>query len=131
MSKIQKAKELTKLIYQTANNNDFVKDLALGWQIKRASVSIMSNIAEGFERNKRDKFHQFLSTAKGSCAEVRSHLYIAPEAGYLTQSQFKELLSKAEEAGRIIGGLRVSVAKQRDTKVSKNLPQHSMLKAQH
>jgi four helix bundle protein len=73
----------------------------------------MSNIAEGFERSGLGEFHQFLSTAKASCAEVRSQLYVALDVGYLTQAKFDELLAQAEEVGRIIGGLRVSVAKQR------------------
>lgn len=73
----------------------------------------MSNIAEGFERGRRGEFHQFLSTAKASCAEVRSLLYVAYDIGYLDELEFHKLLTKAEEVARIIGGLRASVAKQR------------------
>lgn len=83
-------------------------------QIQRAAVSIMSNIAEGFERGRRGEFHQFLSIAKASCAEVRAQIYIAFDVGYINQTQFDELLTQAEEVGRIIGGLRVAVEKQRD-----------------
>ena len=75
--------------------------------------SIMSNIAEGFERGGRGEFHQFLSTAKASCAEVRSQLYVALDAGYLNQDTFDQLIQKAEEVARIVGGLRVSVQKQK------------------
>jgi four helix bundle protein len=74
---------------------------------------VMSNVAEGFERGKRGEFHQFLSTAKASCAEVRSQLYVALDVGYLSDSVFGTLLLQAEEVARIVGGLRASVAKQR------------------
>jgi four helix bundle protein len=74
----------------------------------------MSNIAEGFERGGRGEFHQFLSTAKASCAEVRSDLYVALDVGYLDHTAFSQLLVKAEEVARIVGGLRSSVATQRD-----------------
>ncbi len=110
----QKARTLTKLVYLATRQGAFAKDFGLSSQIQRASVSIMSNIAEGFERGKRGEFHQFLSIAKASCAEVRAQLYIAFDVGYITQSQFDELLAKAEEVGRIIGGLRAAVEKQRD-----------------
>ena len=109
----QKARELTKVIYQATREPPFSKDFGLSGQIQRAVVSIMSNIAEGFERGRRGEFHQFLSTAKASCAEVRSLLYAAYDIGYLDELEFRKLLTKAEEVARIIGGLRASVAKQR------------------
>ena len=62
----QKARELTKAIYQVTRQGAFAKDFGLSGQIQRAAVSVMSNIAEGFERNRRAEFHQFLSTAKAS-----------------------------------------------------------------
>ncbi|MDD3523570.1 MAG: four helix bundle protein [Candidatus Cloacimonetes bacterium] len=110
----QKARELTKRIYEATRHGDFAKDYGLKDQIQRAAVSIMSNIAEGFERVGRAEFHQFLSVAKASCAEVRSQLYVALDAEYLTQSAFDQLQSLAEEVGKIVGGLRASVQKQRD-----------------
>ncbi len=110
----QKARELTKRIYEVTRQGDFAKDFGLKDQIQRAAVSIMSNIAEGFERGGRAEFHQFLSTAKASCAEVRSQLYVALDTGYLSQSAFDQLQSLAEEVGKILGGLRASVQKQRD-----------------
>ena len=109
----QKARELTRDIYQITRQGVFAKDFGLSGQIQRAAVSIMSNIAEGFERGGRGEFHQFLSTAKASCAEVRSQLYVSFDIGYLDQSKFNQLLTQAEEVGRIIGGLRASVSKQR------------------
>lgn len=74
----------------------------------------MSNVAEGFERGGRAEFHQFLSVAKASCAEVRSHLYLAFDIGYLRQHEFQELLDMAREVSRIIGGLRAAVEKQKN-----------------
>ena len=105
----QKARQLTRVVYEFTRRGNWAKDFGLAGQIQRASVSIMSNIAEGFERNRQAEFHQFLSTAKASCAEVRSQLYVALDVGYLSQAEFEELLAQAEEVGRIVGGLRASV----------------------
>jgi four helix bundle protein len=110
----QKARELTREIYKITREGIFAKDFGLSGQIQRAAVSIMSNVAEGFERGSRGEFHQFLSVAKASCAEVRSQLYVAFDVGYLDRTKFDDLLSQAEELARIIGGLRASVEKQRD-----------------
>ncbi len=74
----------------------------------------MSNIAEGYERGKPSEFHQFLCVAKASCAEVRSQLYIALDAGHLEQASFEEFMAQAEEVGRLLGALRVSVERRRD-----------------
>jgi four helix bundle protein len=109
----QKARILTRAVYQATRQGGFAKDFGLSGQIQRATVSIMSNIAEGFERSGLGEFHQFLSTAKSSCAEVRSQLYVALDVGYLDQVAFEQLLAQAEEVGRIIGGLRASIDKQR------------------
>jgi four helix bundle protein len=100
---------LTKSIYETTQSGSFSKDYDLKTQIRRAAVSIMSNIAEGYERGGAKEFRQFLSIAKASCAELRSQLYVAADIGYLKDHQFQNLLSQSEEVGRIIGGLRASV----------------------
>jgi len=110
----QKARDLTRAIYQVTRRGEFARDLGLARQVQRAAVLIMSNVAEGFERGGRGEFHQFLSTAKASCAEVRSHLYVALDVGYLDRTTFTDLLAKAEEVARIVGGLRSAVAMQRD-----------------
>ena len=112
----QKARELTKQVYSITNEGAFAKDFGLRDQIRRASVSIMSNIAEGFDRGGRAEFHQFVVIAKGSCAEVRSQLYVALDAGYIPEDQFSELYNIASEVSRILGGLRSSLQKQRDKK---------------
>jgi four helix bundle protein len=115
----QKARILTKSIYKVTGQGKFANDFGLCKQIQRASVSIMSNIAEGFERNRPGEFHQFLSIAKSSCAEVRSQLYVALDAGYLLQLDFDELLSQAEEVARVTGGLRASIEQSKNSQSSK------------
>jgi four helix bundle protein len=109
----QKARELTSKIYQITNIGEFARDFGLRDQIRRASVSMMSNIAEGFERFNPNEFHHFLSISKASCGEVRSQLYIASDINYVTKEQFFELKTKCEELSKIIGGLRSSVNNQR------------------
>jgi len=109
----QKARELTKAIYQLTSDGPFSKDFGLRDQIRRAMVSVMSNISEGFERGSLNEFHQFLVIAKASCAEVRSQLYIALDAGYINEPAFLKLNQQATEVSKIIGGLRASIAKQR------------------
>src|SRR4051812_37671916 len=110
----QKARVLTRQIYEATRLPGFSRDFGLMDQIRRASVSVMSNVAEGFERGRPGEFHQFLSTAKASCGEVRSELYVALDAGYVTTPHFQRLMCDAEEVGRIIGGLRAGVQRNRD-----------------
>ncbi|NES97043.1 MAG: four helix bundle protein [Desertifilum sp. SIO1I2] len=108
----QKARLLTQEIYQTTRQGEFSRDFGLTGQMQRASVSIMSNIAEGFERRRPSEFLYFLSIAKSSCAEVRSQLYIALDVGYISQNQFNQLFSQSQEVAKILGGLRASIEKQ-------------------
>jgi four helix bundle protein len=110
----QKARELTREIYTVTKNGEFKKDFGLRDQIQRACVSIMSNIAEGFDRASRAEFHQFLVIAKGSCAEVKSQLYVAFDVGYISNTRFNKLKELTDEVLQIIGGLRAAVQKQRD-----------------
>jgi four helix bundle protein len=112
----QKARELTRAIYEVTRQGAFAKDYGLSGQMQRAAVSIMSNIAEGFERGNPREFHQFLSISKSSCAEVRSQLYASLDAGYIDSNAFHELMILAKETGKIVGGLRVSVERRRDAK---------------
>jgi four helix bundle protein len=99
------ARVLTGLIYNVSGIGEFNRDFALRDQLRRASISIVSNIAEGFERDGDKEFIQFLSMAKGSCGEVRAQLYLALDRGYISQEQFSQLCSKAVELSRMISGL--------------------------
>jgi four helix bundle protein len=112
----QKARQLAADIYRITAQGEFARDFGLRDQIRRAAVSVMSNIAEGFDRGSRGEFHQFLVVAKASCAEVRSQLYVAQDVGYINQETFDIVNSSTSELSRIIGGLRAAVQKQRDEK---------------
>lgn len=87
----QLGRELVKAVYAVSQKGDFAKDYALKDQIRRASVSVCSNIAEGFERDGDKEFLQFLSHAKGSSGEVRSQLYHAFDEAYMSEDQFEQL----------------------------------------
>jgi four helix bundle protein len=103
------ARELTNKIYSVSNNPSFRKDFKFCAQSRSAALSVGSNIAEGFERGSRPEFVRFLMIAKGSCAEVRSQLYTALDVGHISEDEFTSLISYAEEVGKVIGGLRVSI----------------------
>ena len=97
----QKAKNLTIDIYEEFRDS---KDYGFRDQIQRASVSIMNNIAEGFERRGDKEFKHFLFITKGSCGEVRSMLYIALEFNYLSTEQFKEHFGMSVEISKLLSG---------------------------
>ena len=101
----RKSRELTKLVYEVTKRESFARDYALRDQIRRASVSIMSNIAKGFERSGTAEFNQFLATAKGSTGEVRAQLYVALDQGYLEHHLFDRLTFLATEVSRMTSGL--------------------------
>ncbi|KJS07008.1 MAG: 30S ribosomal protein S23 [Flavobacteriales bacterium BRH_c54] len=98
----QKAKQLSILIYR-----DFAgsKDFGFKDQIQRAAVSVMNNIAEGFERKSNNEFKYFLYIAKGSCGEVRSMLYLAKELNTISKESFDEKYQLAEEISKVLSGL--------------------------
>jgi four helix bundle protein len=79
----QKAREVTRAVYRVMRHGTFARDLGLAGQLQRAAVSVMSNIAEGFERGSLAEFHQYLMIARASCAEVRSLLYVALDCNYI------------------------------------------------
>ncbi len=97
-----KSKELSVLIYSLFSES---RDFGFRDQIQRASVSIMNNIAEGFERKSNKEFKYFLFIAKGSCGEVRSMLYLAKELDTISDNEFTELFSLSEEISKLLSGL--------------------------
>lgn len=112
------AREVTQLVYAISSNGIFAKDFALCNQIRRASVSILSNIAEGFEREGNKEFVHFLTIAKGSCGEVRAQLYVALDQNYIDETQFSEIYKKLLEISRLIAGL-MKYLKQSEMRGSK------------
>ncbi len=101
----QKVRELANLIYAATRQGEFARDYGLADQIRRAAVSVLSNIAEGFERGSYTEFIQFLYIAKGSCGEVRAQLYIARDQKYLPETEFQRCHALATEIARMISGL--------------------------
>jgi four helix bundle protein len=95
----KRSRELVKEVYQALRD---VRDRGFNDQIQRASVSVMSNIAEGFESGTKQGFLNYLYIAKGSAGEVRSQLYAAYDIGYLNVEKFKRLKLKAEECSKLI-----------------------------
>ena len=98
------ARESTRLIYGLSSVGGFSRDFPLRDQIRRSAISTMSNIAEGFEREGNKEFLNFLSIAKGSCAESRAQLYIALDCSYISEADFQMANRKLEETGKLIGG---------------------------
>lgn len=101
----QKGRELNKLIYQITDDKAFAKDFDLKKQIRRASISITSNIAEGFERNTDKEFIYFLYVAKASAGEVRSQLYLAFDLHYIKENDFLKLKQQIENISKMLSGL--------------------------
>jgi four helix bundle protein len=99
------ARALTVKIYRFAKDGNFSRDYGFRDQICRAAVSIVSNIAEGFERNSRKSFQQFLAIAKGSAGEVRAQLYIALDLNYLSQAQFDDAFNDVCRISRMLSRL--------------------------
>ncbi len=87
------------------SKGDFAKDFGLKDQIQRASISIISNIAEGFDRGGDKEFIQFLSVAKGSAGEVNAQLYAAIDLGYITRAEFEKASKLVNDIRQLIGGL--------------------------
>lgn len=108
----QISRELSIEIYRVTQEGQFFKDFGLRDQIRRAAVSVMSNIAEGFDRYSRAEFKQFLSIARGSASEVRSQIHLALALGYISQAQFDHLNNLCWRIARMLGSLRAVVGQE-------------------
>lgn len=95
----QTARVLTKSVYNLTSSGTFSRDFSLRDQMRRASVSVMSNIAEGFESRTEVLFLEFLGRAKGSAGELRAQFYVAQDAGYLSAAQFQSLEDQCAKCG--------------------------------
>jgi four helix bundle protein len=107
----QKARVLVREIYLASDSGAFARDYGLRDQIRRASVSIMSNIAEGFDRGGTVEFAQYLAIAKGSAGEVKAQLYVALDQGYIKQDNFDRLVAITDETSRMLKGLMAYLRK--------------------
>ncbi len=108
----QKARDLRSCVRKETMSSPFRRERDLQGQIRRAALSVMSNIAEGFERGSRADFARFLVMSKASCGEVRSLLYAALDDELIDQQSFELLYAQTVEVARIVGGLRVAVMRQ-------------------
>lgn len=105
----QKSKDFSLQIYRASAAGGFGRDFGLRDQIRRAAVSVMSNIAEGFDRYSRAEFRHYLSLARGSAAEVRSQLHLALDLGYLPAETHAVLAADSLELSRLLAALRASI----------------------
>ena len=111
----KKARELTQAVYLISGSGQFAKDFGLRDQIQRAAVSVMSNIAEGFERGGTKEFYQFLSIAKGSTGEIESQLYVALDQRYIGQDPFDTIQALTNAVKKLIAGF-MNYLRQTDIK---------------
>jgi four helix bundle protein len=105
----QEARVLTRGIYATTKQEPFARDFGLRDQIQRASVSSMSNIAEGFDCESKVEFGRFLSIARRSAVEVQSLLYVALDVNYVKREEFEQLYEQARKTKALIGGFKKSL----------------------
>ncbi|MBI3740060.1 MAG: four helix bundle protein [Chloroflexi bacterium] len=107
----QESRRLVKMIYQLTINGSFSKDFGLRDQIQRASVSVMTNIAEGFDCESTAEFARFLGIARRSAVEVQSLLYAALDVEHINQDDFKTFYEQAKKRKALVGGLKQSILK--------------------
>jgi len=108
----QKAMDLVRTIYRQTAEFPEHELYGLARQLRRAAVSVPSNLAEGANRNSRGEFHQFVGTARGSLAEMETQVVIARDLGYMPPRDAEGVLVRIEELGRILTGLRGSLARK-------------------
>ena len=105
----QKSRVLAREIYEITRTRDFGHDFALAGQMQRAAVSIMANLAEGFDREGSTEFHRFVSISRASCSELLSHAYLAHDIGYIGDVEFERISSVIGEVSRLVRALRASL----------------------
>lgn len=113
----QKARLLCGAVYKVTYKEAFKKDFGLVDQVRRASVSVMANIAEGYDRRGDKEFVRFLNIARGSLSEVKSHLFIALDLKYITEKEKTELFLLIDEIGKLINGLSNYLVKNTKKKI--------------
>jgi four helix bundle protein len=122
----QKALELSDIIYSHSNKEKFSKDFGLRDQMRRASISVVSNIAEGFEREGNNQFIFFLLVAKASAGELRAQLYIARNQNYISMNEFEIINQKVIEVSKTISGFISYLRTQKKNDLdAKKLSKHS------
>jgi four helix bundle protein len=109
----QTARALSRFVYELSSSGAFARDFGLRDQIRRAAVSVLSNIAEGFESRTKALFIEFLGRAKGSAGEVRAQAYVALDCGHITQAHFEDLTDLAEKCSRQISRFISYLQKER------------------
>jgi len=112
----QEARELTKNIYRVSATGQWSKDFALRDQIRRAAISVMSNIAEGFDRQGDAEFRRFLSIAKGSTSEIKAQLYVARDQDYIDEPSFNTLYESCDKVVRFLGGFMRYLSGKKDVR---------------
>jgi len=105
----QEARQLVKMIYSLTNKESFSKDFGMRDQVRRASVSVMANIAEGFDCESKVEFARFLGIARRSAVEVQSILYAALDVGYISNDEFNQHYEQARVAKALTGGFKRSL----------------------
>ncbi len=108
----QEARKLVKEIYKITNQGAFARDFGLRDQIQRAAVSVMTNIAEGFDCDSKIEFARFLGFSRRSAVEVQSLLYAALDIGYINKATFDAEYQQAEKTKALVGGLKTSLKKR-------------------
>jgi four helix bundle protein len=111
----QKARVLCRDIHAVSSAGHFAREFGLRDQIRRAAISVMSNIAEGFGRYSRRDFHRFLAIARGSTLEMRSQLYVAVDLNLIDEAKHRTLQRQCVELERMIAALRSSLRAQDDS----------------
>ena len=110
----QEARVLTRRIYELTMKEPFARDFGLRDQIRRATVSVMANIAEGFNRRTPKEFINFLNIALASASEAKSHLYVALDLGYIDESTFGDLYEQTSSISKLITGFMQYLSSHRN-----------------